>query len=115
MKVTTSQERIRSLLDNDPRSDSSIGKQLGVSKQAVSAWRTGDRSPKKNTMLKISRFYNVSIDWLMGFDVEKEHTRKAPNTDIYVKLILGMTPEDYDTVMRIFEKTEIRMREEGKL
>jgi len=115
MKVATSQERISSLLDNDPRSDTEIGKQFGVSKQAVSSWRTGSRSPKKSVLEKIAQVYNVSLDWLMGFDVERNNTRKAPDANIYLKLILGMTPEDYYTVMKIFEKTELAMKARGDL
>ena len=115
MKVATSQERISALLDSDSRSDTAIGKQFGVSKQAVSSWRTGSRSPKKSILEKIAQAYNVSLDWLMGFDVERDNVRKTPDVNIYSKLILGMSPEDYYTVMKILEKTEIEMRKKGLL
>lgn len=115
MKITNSQDRINELLDADPRSLTAIADELGVSKQAVSSWKTGIRSPKKKILIKMAEMYNTSIEWLMGFDVDKHDSRKMPDTDIYSKLILGMTPEDYYTVMKIFEKTEIAMREKGEL
>ena len=71
MKIASSEERLNELFSADPRSDSAIAAELDVSKQALSAWRKGIRSPKKTVLLKISQIYNVSIDWLMGFDVPK--------------------------------------------
>lgn len=71
MKISTSEERLNELFSADPRSDSAIAAELEVSKQALSAWRKGIRSPKKSVLLKIAQIYNVSIDWLMGFDVPK--------------------------------------------
>ena len=71
MKITTNQERLIELFDSDPRSDSAIAAELNVSKQAISAWRNGIRSPKKSVLIHIAHMYNVSIEWLMGFDVPK--------------------------------------------
>ena len=72
MKVATNQERLIELFDADPRNDSAIAADLGVSKQTISAWRNGTRSPKKPMLIEICRKFNVSIEWLMGFDVEKD-------------------------------------------
>lgn len=72
MKIATCQERLNELFDADPRSDSAIAEKLGVSKQALSAWRKGTRSPKKSVLVLIADMYGVGIDWLMGFDVQKE-------------------------------------------
>lgn len=118
MKITTNQERLNELFDSDPRSMTSIADELGVSKQAVSAWRTGIRSPKKSVLEKIAEIYNVSIEWLMGYDVEKNGTSRLmviPDTELFRKLITNMTHEDYETVMRILERTELAMREKGLL
>lgn len=71
MKIATNQERLIELFNSDPRSDSSIAAELNVSKQALSAWRKGTRSPKKSVLVEIARMYNVSLEWLMGFDVPK--------------------------------------------
>ena len=118
MKVATSVERLNDLFDVDPRNDSAIAEDLNVSKQTLSAWRKGRRSPKKSVLIKISELYNVSIEWLLGFDVEKvmDSSRSIiiPDTDLFRKLLLHMTPEDYKTVMEIFERTNIRMKEKEK-
>lgn len=85
MKITTSTERLKELLNSDARSYTSIASELNVSKQIVSAWANGRRSPKKTTLAKIAEIYNVSIDWLMGFDVEKNETiHKQPDPEIQI-------------------------------
>ena len=70
MKTATSTERLNELFDKDPRNDSAIADALDVSKQTISAWRAGIRSPKKPMLMKLCRMYNVTLDWLMGYDEE---------------------------------------------
>ena len=116
MKVATNQERLNELFDADPRNDTAIAKALGVSKQTISMWRHGTRSPKKSVLINISREYNVSIEWLMGFDVERNENRKkvpivVPDTERFVKLISYMPQDDYIMVMESFEKAEKRLKE----
>lgn len=122
MKVATNQERLIELFDADPRNDSAIAADLGVSKQTISAWRNGTRSPKKPMLIEICRKFNVSIEWLMGFDVEKSPSggrgvveRKipivVPDNERFVRLIHYMPVEEYQMVMEAFERAEKRMKE----
>jgi transcriptional regulator with XRE-family HTH domain len=119
MKVATSIDRLNDLFDSDSRSDTAIAKDLHVSKQTLSAWRKGRRSPKKTMLVKVAEYYNVSIEWIMGFNVEKcmDSTRSViiPDSELFKKILMNMDPEDYKTVMEIFERTNLRMKEEGKL
>ena len=78
MKITTNQDRLCELFDADPRNDTAIALELNVSKQALSAWRNGTRSPKKPVLIKIAQMYNVSLEWLMGFDVPKSSVYTQP-------------------------------------
>ena len=118
MKVATSTERLNELFDSDARNDSSIARALGVSRQSISSWRSGVRSPKKPMLIKIADEYNVSIEWLMGFDVERHFDSRTiviPDTALFRKIIMRMSPDDYRIVMSIFEKTEKAMRKSGEL
>lgn len=62
-------ERFNELCDGSRRNDTELAKELHVSKQTLSAWRTGVRSPKQPTIIMIAQYFNVSVEWLMGFDV----------------------------------------------
>ena len=72
LKVTTFRERFSELLGESDQSTADLAKALHVSRQTVSAWKTGERSPKEPTIIAVARYFRVDEMWLMGFDVEKE-------------------------------------------
>ena len=118
MKVATNQERLNELFDADPRNDTAIAAELGVSKQTVSMWRHGTRSPKKSVLLRIRDVYHVSLEWLMGFDVDKHgNVSNLPlvieNIDQFSHLLQYMTPEDYNYVIAAFDRAYKKMKEIG--
>ena len=114
MKTSTSTERLRELFDSDSRNDSAIARELGVSRQTVSSWRTGVRSPKKPMLVKIADTYHVSIEWLMGFDVGREEVKnrleRIPDMAIIRKMLMHMDPDDYEVMVEILNRTEKKMR-----
>ena len=118
MKTATNQERLNELFDADSRNDSSIAAALGVSKQTISAWRSGFRSPKKPMLIKIAELYHVSIEWLMGFDVDKTGSGSPiviPDTDMFKKIMEYMSAADYAMVMDAFTRTYNKMKEKGEI
>ena len=38
-----------------------------------------------------------------------------PNTDRFLRIMASMTPEDYETIMRIYTRTYNRMKERGEI
>ena len=116
-KVSTFQERFTQLVNESGKSLLKLSKELHISNQALSTWRTGVRSPKEPTIIAVADYFHVNVQWLMGFDVIKKANRHiiVSNSEIFRKILLAMEPEDYETVMRIFEKTEIAMKERGEL
>ena len=119
MKVATNQERLIELFDSDPRNDADIADALGVSRQTVSMWRHGTRSPKKTVLIKIAREFDVSIEWLMGFDVERHPRFSASvviaDSELFDRLFYNMTDDDRATVTEILSKTYDRMKAQGRL
>ena len=73
-KIATFQERFAELCESNPSNDTALANALHVSKQTVSAWKTGIRSPRKPIVIDIANYFRVSVEWLMGFDVKKELT-----------------------------------------
>ena len=47
-------------------SQEELAEQLGISRQAVSKWETGEASPDLNKLLALSAALNVSLDTLCG-------------------------------------------------
>ena len=38
----------------------------GTSQGAISAWELGDRTPYMEALIKLAKYFNVSIDYLVG-------------------------------------------------
>ena len=106
MKVLSNQERLNQLFDSDSRSDTAIADSLNVSKQTISSWRNGSRSPKKTTLMKIAEMYNVDIAWLMGYEDEEQSGNIQPKNDD-VRLILRglnkLSPEQIEQSKAMFK------------
>lgn len=102
-KAASNQERLNQLFDADPRTDSAIGAALGVSKQTISAWRKGIRSPKRSMLVKIAAYYNVSIEWLLGWDLP------APN----FALSAAMLSEDEQALVSAYRSADDRARDDA--
>lgn len=116
-KVSNFQERFSQLVEESGKSLLKLSKELHISNQALSSWRTGVRSPKEPTIIAVANYFGVNVQWLMGFDVVKKANRHIiiSNSDLFRKILMAMEPSDYETVMKIFEKTELAMRERGEL
>jgi len=69
MRIATVQSRLNELFDSSGMKDIDIANALGVSKQSISSWRSGARSPKKSILLQISDYFHVDVSWLLGWDV----------------------------------------------
>ena len=57
--------KMRSLV-SDAKTASELKKYLGVSNQAINQYKTGTAYPKTENLIKISEFFHVSLDWLVG-------------------------------------------------
>jgi len=122
LKIMTFRDRFSSLVDESEKTTIDLAKELHVSNQTISAWKIGTRSPKEPTIIAIANHFGVTVEWLMGFDVEKkapetDSNRKMPiiipNTEMFMKITNYMSREDYDIVMDIFNKTIEKMKEKG--
>ncbi|MBR4457617.1 MAG: helix-turn-helix transcriptional regulator [Clostridia bacterium] len=60
-------ERLKTLFDEDPRTDTAIADSLGVSKQVLSNWRHGISSPKRAMVDRIAEIYGVTASWILGY------------------------------------------------
>lgn len=59
-------QRLNELIAASGKSAAAVARDLGISKQALSTWRTGIRTPKPPTLKTLARYFRVSVDWLTG-------------------------------------------------
>lgn len=70
MDITTA-NRLYELRKQHGYSQDELAEMLNVSRQAVSKWERSESSPDTDNLIALARLYNVSLDQLLGFDVNK--------------------------------------------
>lgn len=86
-KTSDFPQRISQLVNESGRSATQIASDLGLAKQTISAWKTGKNSPKQPTVYTLAAYFNVSIGWLMGYDVPMQGDAAANTATPEYRLI----------------------------
>ena len=83
-------ERLKKLRKDFNISQVTLAKELGVSKQCVSNWENDNILPSIDMLIKISKYFNVSTDYLLGLEPKKTlDVSKLSNTQIaHLKLLI---------------------------
>ena len=63
-------ERIAELRKNKGISQEELGDILSTSRQAISKWERGEADPDISRLKDLAVYFNVSIDYLLGYDTE---------------------------------------------
>lgn len=77
--VSTFPERFSELVEG--KTVVEAGEMLGISKTTVSAYKTGQRSPKVPVLNSIAHYFHVDPLWLMGMDVPK-YKEETPDVSV---------------------------------
>lgn len=64
--------RIRDLREDKDLTQKEIGKILGMSQTGYSKYETGENDIPSVVLIKLARFYNTSVDYLLGETDSKE-------------------------------------------
>ncbi len=54
-------------------SQETLALELGVSRQSISKWETNQANPDLDKLVLIANYFNVSIDYLLGYSNEENH------------------------------------------
>ena len=81
-KVTDFKSRFVELCSHSEYNDSEIARALSVSKQTISSWRSGVRSPRSPMIQMIADYFGVNVPWLLGYDVDPRQPQIPDNPDV---------------------------------
>lgn len=70
---------LRILRTKNRLSQKDIGDIVGISSQAVSKWENGVSQPDNDSLIKLSKYFNVSVDYLLGNTDTENQTIKYDN------------------------------------
>ena len=65
MKNNEFGKRLKELRLSKGLSQQKLGEDLGFCNQTISFWESGSREPDLDTVLKIARYFSVSVDELL--------------------------------------------------
>lgn len=65
-------QRIRDLREDRDLTQTQVAKMLGMSQTGYSKYETGENDIPTQILIKLARFYNTSIDYLLGETTQKE-------------------------------------------
>lgn len=75
----TLREKLIVLRDKAGISQMALAHQLGVSRQAVSRWESGDATPSMDKLKALAKIYNVTLDWLCNDSDKNETMNEKPS------------------------------------
>jgi transcriptional regulator with XRE-family HTH domain len=90
-------EKFLNLCAKKGLSPNAVAKELGIASGTISEWKKG-RSPKNSTLKKLSDYFGVSVDYLLGKEEQtKQNTPDEPKLTEGEKMLLDLfrrIPED---------------------
>ena len=64
-------EKLLALRKQNNFSQEELAEKLGVSRQAISRWESGETMPDSPNLLQISKIFSVSADYLLRDEIEE--------------------------------------------
>lgn len=74
-------KKIAELRKKNNLSQEELAEKVGVARQTISKWEIGDTTPDINQVKIISKIFNISIDELVGNDINNVIVEKISNTE----------------------------------
>lgn len=73
----TLEKKLQTLRKKQSLSQEELASMVMVSRQAVSKWESGENIPDIENLLRLSKLYHVSIDYLLNDEAESEQEAPA--------------------------------------
>lgn len=74
-------EKLYTLRKKSGLSQEQLAEQLGVSRQAISKWESGQSIPESDKLVVISNYFKVSLDYLLKEDDEQQVISEVSQSD----------------------------------
>jgi len=80
--------RIRELREQRHLNQEGLAQKISASQSTISAYETGDRTPDLEMLIRLSKFFGVSIDYLVSISEIKQSLSQNDLTDTERELLL---------------------------
>ena len=98
-------ERLKSLRKNKRVNQENLAKAINVQKSAISHYETGKNDPNDMVKIKLAKYFNISLDYLIGvIDEPVPHY----NSNAFVKLPDNISLEEKNLVVTFVDYVEYK-------
>lgn len=104
-------EVMRSIREQNKWTLAEMAKKLGTTKQALSKYERGERTPKITVAAKFANILNVPLETLIGYEYHDEepgeffwremHEKHEPDLMEFCELYMNMLPEERTMAMKL--------------
>lgn len=101
-------EQLVKLRKNHKKTQEDIAKLLGITRPAYTAYESGNRQPDYDSLIKLAKFYDVSLDYLLT-GKEKEDLDKG---NLFFFDMEGLSEEEIDDIKRHIEYVKWKAQQE---
>lgn len=92
LDFTTFRERFQALMESRGLNFNRLADELGVSLSTLSRYASGERKPDLAYIVKLSEYFSVSIDWLLGLD--RDLSRQFPEDVCEIASLYSVASSD---------------------
>ena len=101
-------DRLRYLRENRKTTQIRLSTHLGISQEAISAYERKESMPNIDILIEISKFFNVSVDYLLGLDNVKKRISEKELNEFEIALLTNyrkLEQSDQELLIKIVALT----------
>ncbi len=107
MDYTVFREHLRQLMQTRKLSAKALSEEINVTSATLSRYLSGNRTPDLPYVVKISQYFSVSIDWLLGLNGDKYDIMPKEVQEI-AELYQFASPQDRRVVQAVLDRYKER-------
>lgn len=103
-------ENLKKIRKDNNLSQEQLAEQLGVSRQSVSKWESGQAYPEMDKVLQMAKMFNLNIDDLLNQDIKEVNSEKQSklNLNKYIDDFLSFITKTIDMFSSMKWKNKIK-------
>lgn len=105
-------DQLIKLRKENKKTQEDIAKLLGITRPAYTAYESGKRQPDYESLIKLSTYYNCSIDYLLTGEQKSDKVKEANQENLYFFDMEGLSDEEIEDIKRHIEYVKWKAKEE---
>lgn len=103
MEATIFSQRISALIESRGKTPTGVAHDLGITPATLTRYITGIRYPDIRYIVKLSQYFNVSMEWILGLSDER-YDQYGEDISELVKLYSLASDDDRSVVKAVLAK-----------